>query len=223
MITTSGGLPAAKGSRKRGSSPVVATNDVALGSALEAGSGEPAEPSGIDGNALRHLRREAGLSLRELAERAHVSTSLISQVERGQATPSLQSLRRIVSSLNVSIFQLLMATDAEQRVVTADSRRKIILKTEGISYELLSPDTKHKIEAWLGRVELNDVTPEPSQHPSEEFIHVLRGRMEITISSDVYLLGPGDSIQYDGNRPHTIRNVGATRLDFLSALTPPTL
>lgn len=216
-----------------GPAPVVAaTRHDASVPALPGDSEAASDGSGIDGAEMRKARRNAGLSLQQLAELAGVSTSLLSQLERGLATPSLASLRRISASLRVSIFQLLQESDASpHRVVRSDSRRKVLLKTEGISYELLSPDTKHMLEVWLGRIDVNELepepsqhrSPEPSQHPSEEHIHVLTGQMEITIGTEVYVLGPHDSVQYDGNWPHKIRNIGTSRLEFISALTPPTL
>jgi quercetin dioxygenase-like cupin family protein len=62
-----------------------------------------------------------------------------------------------------------------------------------------------------------------SIHDSEEFIVVLSGQMEITLGGTSYVLGPGDSIQYDGTVGHSLRAWGTDQLHFISALTPPTL
>ncbi len=182
------------------------------------------ESSGLDGRLLRELREEYGLTLRELSVKTGLSTSLISQLERGVTSPSLQSVRRLAEALQVSIFQLLAADTRGYSYVPADRRRKLVLQHGEISYELLSPDTKRRLEVWLGTLGPGATSgDEPSIHQSEEFILVLSGHMEIEIGSQRQILGPGDAIQYDGSQPHKIWNHATEPLRFVSALTPPTL
>ena len=180
--------------------------------------------AGIDGTRLREERVGAGLTLRDLAAKTELSVSLLSQLERGATSPSIHSLKRIAGALHVSIFQLLAGDGPAQVVVRADRRRKVILQEGDLDYELLSPDTKRKLEVWLGRLEPGASSgPEPATHESEEFIVVLQGQLRIEFGTIVHELGPGDAIQYDGNQPHLISNPGPGRLEFISALTPPTL
>ncbi len=180
--------------------------------------------AGIDGTRLREERVGAGLTLRDLAAKTELSVSLLSQLERGATTPSIHSLKRIAGALDVSIFQLLAGDGPAQVVVRADRRRKVILQEGDLDYELLSPDAKRKLEVWLGRLEPGASSgPEPATHESEEFIFVLQGHLRIEFGTIVHELGAGDAIQYDGNQPHLISNPGPGRLEFISALTPPTL
>ncbi len=179
---------------------------------------------GIDGTRLRDERVSAGLTLRELAAKTELSVSLLSQLERGTTSPSIHSLKRIAGALGVSIFQLLAEESPAQFVVRADRRRKVVLQAGDLDYELLSPDAKRKLEIWLGRLEPGASSgPEPAAHDSEEFIFVLNGQLRIEFGAIAHELGPGDAIQYDGNQPHLISNPGPGQLEFLSALTPPTL
>ncbi|MCY7300206.1 MAG: cupin domain-containing protein [Ilumatobacteraceae bacterium] len=109
-------------------------------------------------------------------------------------------------------------------VVRASRRRRVVLEHENLKYELLSPNARGKLEVWQGRLEPGASSgSEPSTHPSEEFILVFSGEMRITIGGAEHCLEPGDSIQYDGNQPHTIVALGTEELRFISALTPPTL
>jgi transcriptional regulator with XRE-family HTH domain len=179
---------------------------------------------GIDGTRLRDERVGAGLTLRDLAAKTELSVSLLSQLERGTTSPSIHSLKRIASALGVSIFQLLAEDSPAQFVVRAARRRKVLLQEGDLDYELLSPDAKRKLEVWLGRLEPGASSgPEPAAHDSEEFIFVLHGRLRIEFGAITHELGPGDAIQYDGNQPHMISNAGPGQLEFISALTPPTL
>lgn len=182
------------------------------------------QAEGIDGRRLRLLREEEGWTLRDLAERTGLSVSLISQLERGVTSPSLQSVRRLAEALSVSIFQLLADEPQSYSFVPADRRRKLVMQHGEVSYELLSPDTKRRLEVWLGTLEPGASSgDEPSVHMSEEFILVLSGQMEIQIGLESQSLGPDDAIQYDGALPHRIWNRGGEPLRFISALTPPTL
>jgi transcriptional regulator with XRE-family HTH domain len=189
------------------------------------GDGQKRPQDGIDGDQLRRLRLEHGLSVRQLSVRSSVSPSMLSQMERGLTTPSLQTLKRIAEALGVSMFQILPdespAAEASL-VVRADSRRRVVLHEDQLVYDLLSPNTKGQLEVWSGRMDGGQAGP-VSAHQSEEFILVMSGQMEITLGVKSYVLGPGDSIQYDGTIAHSIRACGTEQLHFISALTPPTL
>ncbi len=177
------------------------------------------------GARVKRLRADRGLSLRELASTSGVSASLLSQLERDRANPSIATLQRVAQSLRVSIFALLPEDGSSgATVVRPDNRRKLVIQDGQLRYELLSPDTNRQMEVWIGRLRAGaQMGSETSSHPSEEFILVLRGQMEITIGADTHRLEEGCSIQYDGHMPHRITNVGEEELVLLSALTPPTL
>lgn len=177
------------------------------------------------GARLKRLRTERGLSLREVAAASGVSASLLSQLERDLANPSISTVQRIARSLHVSVFALLPEDDRPAAtVVRPDDRRKLVIQDGQLRYELLSPDTNRQMEVWMGRLEPGaEMGSETSSHASEEFILVLRGRMRIVLGGEIHLLEEGVSIQYDGNIPHRIINAGEEELAFLSALTPPTL
>src|SRR5258708_16456038 len=87
----------------------------------------PGQDSGLDGRLLRELREESGFTLRELGEKTGLSTSLISQLERGVTSPSLQSVRLLAEALQVSIFQLLAADTRGYSYVPADRRRELVM------------------------------------------------------------------------------------------------
>jgi transcriptional regulator with XRE-family HTH domain len=178
------------------------------------------------GERVRRLRAERDLSLRDLAAQSGVSASLLSQLEHDRANPSLSTLQRIAQSLHISMFTLLPdeSNTPNASVVRPDSRRKLVIQDGQLRYELLSPDTNRKMEIWMGRLEPGaEMGTDMSSHASEEFILVIRGRMQLLLGDELHLLEEGSSIQYDGNIPHRITNTGNDELAFLSALTPPTL
>jgi transcriptional regulator with XRE-family HTH domain len=178
------------------------------------------------GTRVRRLRTDRRLSLRELASTSGVSASLLSELERDRANPSIATLQRIAHSLGVSVFALLPedTTAPNATVVRPEQRRKLVIQDGELRYELLSPDTNRQMEVWMGRLGAGaEMGSESSSHQSEEFILVLRGRMSFTLGGQTHELEEGSSIQYHGAIPHRIENAGDRELVFLSALTPPTL
>ena len=128
---------------------------------------EPARPADDEierdvlelGPRIRTLRLERKLTLQAVAEKARVSQSLISQVERGLASPSVNTLRRIAGALDVPIAALFlggeMSDDESDRagrrlVVRRHERKGLSVPRSKVVYELLTPDLNRKIEfIWI--------------------------------------------------------------------------
>ena len=190
-------------------------------------SARTAEPDYPEvGERLRARRRERRLSLRDLASRLGVSPSLISQIERGRAKPSVSTLYAIVAELDVSLDELLFndrrpappADDelgarqaaAEQALQRADSRKQIRLAS-GVVWERLTPLSEPDTEFLYVTYEVGGASSgehEFQRHPGHEWGLVIEGRLEVRIGFEEYVLGPGDSISFDSTRPHRLANVG---------------
>src|SRR2546421_10048949 len=92
------------------------------------------------GPRVRALREAEGLSLRDLAERSGVSAPMLSQVERGETSPTLAVASRIASGLELKLSQLLrLDEDGAVTVVRRGERRKGPARGKGHSYEILTP------------------------------------------------------------------------------------
>ena len=92
------------------------------------------------GSRVRALREAMDLSLRDLAERSGVSAPMLSQVERGETSPTLQIAKRIATGLELRLSQLLrLDEDGAVSVVHAGERRKGPSAVEGHGYEILTP------------------------------------------------------------------------------------
>jgi transcriptional regulator with XRE-family HTH domain/cation transport regulator ChaB len=108
---------------------------------------------------IRALRKSALLSARQLAEQIGVSRSLIAQIERGAASPSLTTLRRIADRLGVPVAALFLDSDeaasgdcdrtGRQLVVRADQRRRLHTRHTNVTYMLLTPDVNRKMGVVL--------------------------------------------------------------------------
>jgi transcriptional regulator with XRE-family HTH domain len=104
------------------------------------------------GRRIRALRTERGLTLTGLAGRVGITRSFLSSVERGLAYPSLLVLRSIAAALEVPVFLLFTAPEANGLVVRKEARKVIRPPGAPVSYELVSPDVRHKIEMIIVRL-----------------------------------------------------------------------
>jgi len=191
---------------------------------------EPTKPGPVEfttverddqlGRRIRSLRTERGLTLAGLAARVGITRSFLSGVERGVAYPSLMVLRSLAAALEVPVFLLFTAPETNGMVVRKDARKVIRLPGAPVSYELVSPDLRRKIEMILVRLKPG-VDSSPMAHEGEECALVLKGRVVITVGDVDYELDEGDSIYYDSGLPHKARAAGDEPAEVVSAITPP--
>src|SRR5689334_13445063 len=139
------------------------------------------------GERLAELRKEHRYSIRKLAERAGVSASLISDVERDKVEPSISTLKRLSDALGTTLTYFFSepaehsgrVVRAGERVVLqgadgANSELRSAIQTSGIRFELASPEQAEKIEAIFGRYEVGaSLGEEPVTHEGEEWGMVL--------------------------------------------------
>jgi transcriptional regulator with XRE-family HTH domain len=184
------------------------------------------------GNQIRTFRKRADLTLQALADTVGVTPSLISQVERGVASPSVTTLRLIASALDVPVAALFVDApvsadgDADRTgrrlVVRRGGRKSLRLPQSRVVFELLTPDLNRQVEFIWIEYEPGDMThPEPMAHPGEENAIVLEGSVTVTIEGEAFHLNAGDSISFDSGRLHQVENRSSERAILISAITPP--
>ena len=187
------------------------------------------------GKRLGRLRHEHRYSIRKLAERAGVSASLISDVERGKVEPSISTLKRLSSALGTTLTYFFSDPTQTGRVVRASERvvldgpngaqceMRAAIHTSGIRYELASPEQTEKIEAIFGRYEVGaSMGDEPVTHEGEEWGMVLRGRLKVWVGEEIHFLDPGDSIWFPSTIPHRMENVAGETTEYIWIDTPKT-
>ncbi len=177
------------------------------------------------GEQLREARTNLGLSVQALAEASGISTGMISQIERGLANPSINTISKLASALGLQLgifFEPRPQTDQEI-VVRKDQRRRIGIPDPNFVYELLVPDLNRTLEfVWVESAPGSSTEHSPFQHEGEECGLVLQGKLEVHLGDDVFVLEAGDSIIFDSRRPHWYRNIGTERVLSVWAVTPPT-
>jgi len=171
---------------------------------------------------IREFRSQRGLTVRQLADQAGVSTGLISQVERGVTDPSLETMRRIAEVLEVPLFSLFQQPEEESvAVIRRADRYRISSPHHAIAYTRASPGGA-KLEVLEGVLEPGGVSAdEPRSHPSEECVVVLDGQLTVQVGEQTHVLAAGDSCHFDSSIPHRFRNDGPATARFLVSVTPP--
>lgn len=183
------------------------------------------------GPRIRALRLKKKLTLQAVSDRARISQSLISQVERGLANPSVNTLRRIAGALDVPIAALFLGggmSDDEidvtgsRLVVRRNERKGLHVPRSKVVYELLTPDLNRKVEFIWIEYEPGAITHiEPMSHPGEENALCLEGSVVVTIDGQEFVLTRGDSISFDSGRLHQVENRSKRKAVLVSAITPP--
>jgi len=177
------------------------------------------------GSAVRKARIEKQLTVQQLADKAGLSPSFISQLERGLVNPSLGSLVKISAALNIPVLSLLSTSGREKtsKLITRSTERKrITVPNSQVIYQILSPDTNRTIEALLAEIEpCQRKEDELVSHEGEEFIYVVEGELKIRLDKETYFLRKGDSIQFSSMIPHSLSNPGKEKTVLVIAQTPP--
>jgi len=179
-------------------------------------------PTPALGPRIRALREAGALSLRDLAERSGVSAPMLSQVERGETSPTLQVATRIAAGLDLRLSQLLrLDEDGAVSIVRAGERRGAA--SGGHAYEILTPALPgQRAEVTEHTLASGARTGDAPMHEpgSRETVIVLDGAVAFVCDSDHHDLRTGDSVTFDADLPHHFENPGkedAVLLGVLSA------
>ena len=167
------------------------------------------------GPRVRALREAMSLSLRDLAERSGVSAPMLSQVERGETSPTLQVASRIAKGLELRLSQLLRLDEsAAVEVVRASERRTGPQLTHGHTYEILTPPLPgQRAELSRHRLDPGSATGGPGDPPmhepgSRETALVEAGTVILVCDGAPYELQDGDCVTFDADLPHHFENPG---------------
>jgi len=178
------------------------------------------------GPRVRALRDAMSLSLRDLADRCGVSAPMLSQVERGETSPTLQVAERIAAGLGLRLSQLLrLEEDGAVSVVRRRERRQGPARRGGHRYEILTPPLPGQ-RAELSRHTLagGATTGGPGDPPmhepgSRETALVESGQVVLACDGRRYELSTGDCVTFDADLPHHFENPGSAEAVLLAVVS----
>ena len=160
---------------------------------------------------LREARKARGLSLDAVAKLSGVSRSMVSQIERGESSPTVATLWNLTQALQVDFAGLLEGKPEPGIVVIRAAAAPVILgRGIAVSIRILSP-----AEA-VGEHEVYDLSfgagasleSEPHSPGCREHLTVVEGALRVMSGEEESLLGPGDTARYPADRPHAIHAEG---------------
>jgi transcriptional regulator with XRE-family HTH domain len=175
------------------------------------------------GRKIRDLRKSKGLSLKQLAEGAGVSTSLVSQIENNRVDPSLSTLRKIALTMGVPVFALIAESSPEDTsLVPKEKRRRVSFPRGGPEYEIIHSELTKKMGIMIGTLQPGGMTSEePLAHDGEECLVILKGGLRVEFPQSQRELKEGDSLYFDSSAPHRLVNHHKRACEFYLIITPP--
>ncbi len=186
---------------------------------------DPLDPSVI-GARVKALREAEGLSLRDLAVRSGVSAPMLSQVERGETSPTLTVADRIAAGLELRLSQLLRLDEqGAVTVVGAGERRRGGNPRRGHRFEVLTssqPGQRAELSRHtLGAGGSTGAVDDPPIHEpgSRETALVQEGRVVLVCDGRRYELGEGDTVTFDADLPHHFENPTTGDAVFLAVVS----
>jgi transcriptional regulator with XRE-family HTH domain len=185
------------------------------------------------GKAIGGLRRQRGMTLKQLSEKAAVSLSLLSVIERDISAPTVRTLERIVKALGTSVSSLYLDMEKTEKdtensagvsVLRKKDRKKLQPGPERgtARYEMLTADYQRKLEFMYIHFPVKGKPAELLTHEGEECGVILEGRLKVVVDKEEYILEEGDSIYFESTAPHSMVNIGDIEVRAFWVNTPPT-
>jgi XRE family transcriptional regulator, regulator of sulfur utilization len=182
--------------------------------------------SSVIGARVKALREASSLSLRDLAERSGVSAPMLSQVERGETSPTLTVAARIAAGLELRLSQLLRLDESGSvTIVRAGERGGGANAKRGHSFEVLTPaQPGQRSELSRHTLAAGGATGAPDDPPmhepgSRETALVEHGAVVLVCDGQRYELGEGDCVTFDADLPHHFENPTEAQAIFLAVVS----
>lgn len=177
------------------------------------------------GEVFKQLRQDANLTLAELSAGAGVSSAMLSRIENGMATASLDSLERLCLALGIGLSDLFKRIDRKKgtaQLVKKNEQMEVVrVGTKyGYTYKLLSYDKgpKKLFDPFFIAMDKKSQSYPRFSHPGTEFIYMLQGRVEYRFGEFTYLLEPGDAFTFSGDVVHGPERLLDEHAKFLSII-----
>jgi transcriptional regulator with XRE-family HTH domain len=170
---------------------------------------------------LRQLREKRGVSMRTLATMSGLSANALSMIERGKTSPSVSTLYRLASALEIPVTNFFSPAPVREKVVFLKSDERTRLPFMRGLWEGLGGENfdGHVMPFMLTLESGASSGPSNVIHTGHEFVFCLRGQLEYSVESQPYLLEAGDSLLFAANLNHRWRNPGNTVTSALIVLS----
>ena len=176
------------------------------------------------GERLKKVRLEKGYTLKDVAGESGYSKALISRIENGNVSPSINSLLKIAGALEIKPYDLFLPSrEASPSVVLKGNRKSAKMADGKVEVEFLTDQTdEKKIEPFLISVERGASTgSELGGHSGEIWTLLLKGQMELTLADEKHTLDEGDCAYFKASIPHNFKSIARGKSVAFCVVTPP--
>lgn len=176
------------------------------------------------GSRLREVRKKSGFSQRELAKRAGVTNSTISMIEKNSVSPSVSSLKKVLSGIPMSLMEFFDSEESARVDIPVVYTEDEFLDSSvnEIEWKLIGKSFPNRAMSFL--VEKlpsgSDTGADMYMHEGEEVGYVLSGKLELTVDGEVYVLEKGQGYYFDSRKEHRFRNPFDEECRIISCTTP---
>ncbi len=177
------------------------------------------------GRRIRKKRDDSGFQVKELSAKIGVTSSLISQIEKGKAFPSIVTLKKIAVALHTTVGELIGEDENLDKhpLLKSDERRFVKENENGTGLHLLSHhDPSKQIEPYIiqfkKKSDSNGIMT--TNYPGQEFCFILKGSFDVVINDQQYYLNEGDGFYFNSNQAHLFKNISDKEAELLWIIVP---
>jgi electron transfer flavoprotein alpha subunit len=173
------------------------------------------------GAKVRKLRESHGWSIEGLAQDTGQAPEFVQQVENNEIVPPVSFLLRLSKVLDVDPGTFL--TDEEKASIQDQRAQAFIKRTKNYYYQTLTPGAENQhLRAFMITIEpRQDHKPVEYKHEGEEFVYVMEGSLELTLDNKINHLKVGESMHYNSEIHHKLKNLGNEATKCLVILYTP--
>ncbi len=181
------------------------------------------------GREVRAFRKAQGTTVAELSEATGLSIGMLSKIENGNTSPSLQTLQTLANSLSVPLTSFFRQYEERREAVHTKAGEGVETEREGTraghQYNLLGHIGSNAsgviVEPYLIELTAESDTFETFQHGGIETIYMLEGEVDYRHGNDVFTLQPGDTLFFDADAPHGPEKLTTLPARYLSIISYP--
>lgn len=176
------------------------------------------------GKILRTYREKTGKNQTSIAEQAGISPSMLSQIERGSVSPSIETLLDVCRALGLDSAELFSRISSGRAPTVYRAGERLTTSRDGVRYEQLAILHDSPVSAEMSLVELHPghrVGPSDRGHEGAEMGYVLQGNVIVEFGDESLELSEGDSISFSSRIPHRLFNPGPTEFKAIWYVSPP--
>ncbi len=175
------------------------------------------------GERLKGLRDVLDIPAEEVAELCGIYLEHYLKIEAGEADPSVYRLSKISKRYGIDLDVLLFGEEPRMSTyyLTRKGKGQEIDRNDDYKYQSLAAGFRgRKMDPFFVQVDPlpGDTNHNQNHHDGQEFDYILKGSLELTIDDKVLVLNPGDSIHFDGSRPHCMRALNDEPVNFICVI-----